>query len=315
MNYYERHLGDYIRDTVSLTMLQDGAYTRLLDQLYQSETPLPLDRKLLYRVARAATAAERKAVDYMLEAFFTCGDAGFTQKRAMEEIAHVREKLARGKRNADSRWSKQRVQALLDPNPACEIQANPHANPDAKAMQNACKPSCKTGAHQTPGTNLQAPDTTPSPNPSRGDAGGTVADQGDRVGCAALEMSKILREAGVASLPADPRIRKLAENGVALSTIAAACEQARRSRPAEIIGLPYVLGVLKRWTAEAKTLDIAVPNSLPAVKPEPKPVDVWWTSNAGIERKGRELGLYARGTESHADFKDRIFTEIDKRKG
>lgn len=54
--------------------------------------------------------------------------------------------------------------------------------------------------------------------------------------------------------------------------------------------------------------------------PEPrqqKPREDWtWKkSKAGIEAKGREMGMFARGTESHDDFAVRIQTEIDKRKG
>lgn len=86
MNYYERHIGDYIRDTVSLTMLEDGAYNRLLDQYYQSERPLPADKKEIYRLARANSAAERKAVDYVLQRYFEATDEGYRQKRCDEVI-------------------------------------------------------------------------------------------------------------------------------------------------------------------------------------------------------------------------------------
>ena len=34
MNYYERHLGDYARDTGHLSMLEHGAYSLLLDRYY-----------------------------------------------------------------------------------------------------------------------------------------------------------------------------------------------------------------------------------------------------------------------------------------
>lgn len=86
MNYYERHIGDYIRDTVSLTMLEDGAYNRLLDQYYQSERPLPADKKEIYRLARANSAAERKAVDYVLQRYFEVTAEGYRQKRCDEVI-------------------------------------------------------------------------------------------------------------------------------------------------------------------------------------------------------------------------------------
>jgi hypothetical protein len=41
----------------------------------------------------------------------------------------------------------------------------------------------------------------------------------------------------------------------------------------------------------------------------------WKRSDAGIDRKGKELGMFARGTESYRDFADRITAEIQKRKG
>jgi uncharacterized protein YdaU (DUF1376 family) len=157
MNYYERHIGDYIRDTVSLNMVQEGAYTRLLDQLYQMETPLSSDREYLHRLARAATATERKAVDYVIDAFFVCTDAGYVQKRAMQEIARFHERVGRGKRNADSRWNKYRARQLDDAN----AHASDHANRHANAMQTPCE----SDAHQSPVSIIQKPVTPTTPNP------------------------------------------------------------------------------------------------------------------------------------------------------
>ena len=51
----------------------------------------------------------------------------------------------------------------------------------------------------------------------------------------------------------------------------------------------------------------------PPERPPQPPQDRWWTSNAGIDRKARELGMYARGNEDYASFKDRIFDEIKRR--
>jgi hypothetical protein len=36
----------------------------------------------------------------------------------------------------------------------------------------------------------------------------------------------------------------------------------------------------------------------------------WWSSHAGIDAKGRELGMQARGNESYDDFKSRIFERL-----
>ena len=61
MNYYERHLGDYAKDTGHLSMLEHGAYTLLLDRYYSTEEGIPADQ--VHRIARARTKEEKDAVD------------------------------------------------------------------------------------------------------------------------------------------------------------------------------------------------------------------------------------------------------------
>jgi len=99
MNYYERHIGDHLCDTVGLSMLEDGAYGRLLDQFYQTEKPLPLDRSEIYRMARARSAAERKAVDYVVGKFFEKTDEGYIQKRAMEVLTEYWDRPEQAEKN------------------------------------------------------------------------------------------------------------------------------------------------------------------------------------------------------------------------
>jgi hypothetical protein len=50
--------------------------------------------------------------------------------------------------------------------------------------------------------------------------------------------------------------------------------------------------------------------------PKSRPGDDWaWKkSDGGIDRKGKELGMFARGGESYRDYAERISTEIEKRK-
>ncbi len=40
----------------------------------------------------------------------------------------------------------------------------------------------------------------------------------------------------------------------------------------------------------------------------------WWASNAGIDAKGREIGLTARGGENYESYKARIFEEMKAQK-
>lgn len=84
MNYYQRHLGDYAKDTGHLSLLEHGAYTLLIDRYYVTERPIP-DADV-YRVARAQTRAERDAVDAVLREFFVHENAQWSHGRIEREI-------------------------------------------------------------------------------------------------------------------------------------------------------------------------------------------------------------------------------------
>lgn len=100
MNFYQHHIGDYSKDTVHLSMLEDSAYRRMLDVYYGTEKPLPKAQQSIYRLVRARTRAEQLAVDVVLGEFFTEGPDGWHNKRADEEIAKALSEgeEARGKR-------------------------------------------------------------------------------------------------------------------------------------------------------------------------------------------------------------------------
>jgi uncharacterized protein YdaU (DUF1376 family) len=91
MNYYEHHLGDWAKDTVHLTMLEEGAYRRLVDVYYVKEKPLPKAIRDIYKLARAGARPEREAVDAVLREFFQERDDGWHHKRCDEELARYAE--------------------------------------------------------------------------------------------------------------------------------------------------------------------------------------------------------------------------------
>lgn len=111
MNYYEHHLGDYVRDTVHLSMLEDAAYRRLLDAYYTREKPLPADVKECWKLARAQSKQEREAVEYVLREFFFLTEEGHTQQRADREISRFKDKQEKARRSANARWSKDSEQS------------------------------------------------------------------------------------------------------------------------------------------------------------------------------------------------------------
>jgi uncharacterized protein YdaU (DUF1376 family) len=120
VNFYQHHLGDHIRKTAHLSILEEGALRRLLDAYYVREGALPADDRECYRLARATSKAERAAVDSMLREFFVKAEDGWHNRRADAEITGMREKGAKAKAAAESRWRRQQT--------PCERNADAYAD-------------------------------------------------------------------------------------------------------------------------------------------------------------------------------------------
>jgi len=126
VKYYEHHLGDYMRSAAHLSMLEHGAYRRLLDVYYSTE--LPIQAAQAERLVCARSQDERAAVRAVLTEFFTQDGDGWRHARCDEEIQRYHEKQDKARKSAESRWNK--------PAP-CERNANAmrtHSEGNAKAM-------------------------------------------------------------------------------------------------------------------------------------------------------------------------------------
>jgi uncharacterized protein YdaU (DUF1376 family) len=97
VNYVERHFGDWARDTVHLSMLEDGAYNRLCDLYYVREAPLPAEVAACCRLARATSTTERGAVKSVLAEFFELTADGWRHKRCDLEIERFRSRSDKAK--------------------------------------------------------------------------------------------------------------------------------------------------------------------------------------------------------------------------
>lgn len=95
MNYFDLHIGDYQRKTAHLSLAEHGAYSLMLQNFYATERPLPADRKVLYRLLRAESAAERKAIDSVATQFWREDTGGLINQRASETLASYREWVER----------------------------------------------------------------------------------------------------------------------------------------------------------------------------------------------------------------------------
>jgi uncharacterized protein YdaU (DUF1376 family) len=100
VNYYERYIGDYQRDTAELSLAEHGAYTMLLDTYYATEKPLPPSIEALCRICRAFGAVEQKAVKFVTDKFFPVEEDGFRHnKKADGFIREYQEYVERCKVN------------------------------------------------------------------------------------------------------------------------------------------------------------------------------------------------------------------------
>ena len=84
MNFYKRHIGDYLKDTAHLSLLEHGVYTRLLDVYYTRESGIPDAQSA--RLIGARGKEELAALKVVLDEFFELIDGTWVQHRCEREI-------------------------------------------------------------------------------------------------------------------------------------------------------------------------------------------------------------------------------------
>ena len=128
--WYPFFPGDYARDTVHLSLMEDCYYRRLLDYYYSTGGPLPADQERLQRVCRAFSPEERTAVQFILSEFFEERESGLHNTKADSVIAKARE--VSDKRAEAARKSHER-RAIAGKNDAnAGANADGHANAGKK---------------------------------------------------------------------------------------------------------------------------------------------------------------------------------------
>ena len=104
MHYYQKNIGDYIRDTMNLSLLEHGVYMTLIDHYTLNEEPFSLDQLDICWAIGARTDDEKTAVCLILSKFFIETEKGYTHKRCDEEIAKYHAKSDIARVNANKRW-------------------------------------------------------------------------------------------------------------------------------------------------------------------------------------------------------------------
>jgi len=115
MHYYQFNIGDYARDTVGISLIEDIAYRRLIDNYHLNERPL---NGCSASVARVIGMREyHDEVNYILERFFVQNDNGdWVHGRVEENIRAYRNQkttaIKAGKASGKARRQKARERSL-----------------------------------------------------------------------------------------------------------------------------------------------------------------------------------------------------------
>jgi uncharacterized protein YdaU (DUF1376 family) len=104
VNYYERHIGDYLKDTAHLSLLEHGVYGRLLDVYYTRESAIPVAE--VERLIGARSKDERQALQYILGAFFQIDGDVLKHSRCDREIERYKDKQRKASASANARWKR-----------------------------------------------------------------------------------------------------------------------------------------------------------------------------------------------------------------
>ena len=105
MHFYPFHIGDYSSHTRNLTLMEDLAYRRLLDEYYLHERPF---NGCLTDVAKQIGMRKHEAeIKYILDSFFELTESGWINHRANSTIQTYKLKKQQaskaGKASADKR--------------------------------------------------------------------------------------------------------------------------------------------------------------------------------------------------------------------
>ena len=189
MNYYKRHIGDYMKDASHLSLLEHGVYMRLLDVYYTREAPIPVDQAA--RLISARTKEEKAALEVVTCEFFMVVDGAYTQTRCDSEIATMQQKTETN-----------REVGRLGGRPRKETQTVSDGNPEITQTVSENNPNLTLATSHKPVTNSHserdagAPATRPDPEKQK-PRSTTLAAYID-----------VCRAAGVKPIPEDHHIRR-----------------------------------------------------------------------------------------------------------
>ena len=153
MNFVKLYIGDYLRDTGTLTLAQHGAYMLMLLEHYATEKPLPVGREL-HRLLRADSKAERDAIDFIAAKFWTLTETGLTNNRADKEIERAANQRSInqeiGKRGGRPKRTEQITESVSETDSERIPNRNPSQTPDTRQREREVAPTARPRGTRLP---------------------------------------------------------------------------------------------------------------------------------------------------------------------
>lgn len=144
--WYPMYPGDYLKDTLDLTLEEDGFYTRALNQVYINKGRIPVEPERLQRLLRVNRVQFNRCKWILAKYFYQVGKE-YGNARADIEIAKAqgRSELAaeKGKRGNEKRWGKPRPSDRTG-DPTSEATAIPVRSPSARSSSSPSDPPFKS---------------------------------------------------------------------------------------------------------------------------------------------------------------------------
>lgn len=325
INYYERHIGDYLKDTAHLSLLEHGVYTRLMDVYYTREGAIPAAE--VARLIGARSKDERQALAAVLSEFFELDEDGYHQHRCDEEIERYRstqpERDAKRENERErQRRARERRKVLFDllrehgivpafDTPMAELQrmsapfqtrdvtppVTPQVTPPVTPVTRDV-----TATHTQSHTQYPIPNTqtlaraAASPPALRALGEPEEPEPPDAQPTPAGAICRAMGQAGLAGRnPGDPRFLTLiAQGATEAEFVGIAVEAVSKGK-----GWAWVLHVLAERRKEAAGITLA---------PTPTDPQAWRKGEAGIRRMQQQLGIDGpRPGEEFNAFERRVF--------
>lgn len=268
MNYYERHIGDYLKDTAHLSLLEHGVYGRLLDVYYTRESALPVGQ--VERLIGVRSKEEREALRNVVSEFFVVDGDVMRHSRCDREIERYQGKQRKAAASANARWKKGATHTDGNANAGADAMRT-HSDGNAPSNQTPDtrhQISSELSGHQQHGGPSVGPD-----GPARA---GFENPQSPSVPVALA--AQAMAATGLADVSAThPKLLALVAAGITPAELADAAAAAVRGGR----GFPWALA-----RAEGQRRDAAQVGALPAAAGAVDP-----DSRAAIEADGVAFGF------------------------